>query len=412
MNGTNLTSYTGYDIIVAVNINRAYKFRIYPNKAQRESLTKQFGSCRFVYNHFLRARIDYYAAHKDGNGKKGLTYHDTSAMLTQLKKQPDFTWLQEGNAQALQQSLRDLDAAYNNFFNKQAKFPRFKKKHGKQSFRVPQGFRLKDGKLHLPKLSPLKIVMHRPIEGTIKHITISKTPGSHYYAALCCECTIPEPEFIGNTIGIDLGIKDFVVTSEGEHIQAPKYLRKAEKRLCRLQRHLSRCKRGSNGREKAKLAVAKEHEHIANQRSDFLHKLSRRLIDENQTICAESLNVKGMMANHHLAKSIADCGWSKFIRQLDYKGQWYGCHLRQVDHFFPSSKRCHGCGFIHQDLQLSDRTWTCPECGAIHDRDENAARNILTFGLKCTGGTPGTYTPGESLNGDSPNPEAAALGLR
>lgn len=378
-----------------MKINRAYKFRIYPNKSQQEVLTKQFGASRFIYNYFLRARIDYYAAHKDET-KKGLTYHDTSAMLTQLKMQSDFAWLQESNAQALQQSLRDLDCAYNNFFNKRAGFPRFKKKHGKQSFRVPQRFELKDEKLYLPKISPIRIVIHRSIKGTIKHVIVSKTKTNKYYAAFCCECDIPEPEFTGNIIGIDLGTKDFVVTSESEHIKAPKYFRKSERRLRRLQRHLSRCKTGSNGREKARLAVAKEYEYITNQRLDFLHKLSRRLVDENQTICAESLNVKGMMTNHHLAKSIADCGWSEFIHQLDYKGGWYGCHLYQIDRFFPSSKRCHNCGYIHQGLRLSDRTWICPECDAFHDRDENASQNILTFGLKCTVGTTGTDTPGEN----------------
>ncbi len=392
-----------------MRVNRAYKFRIYPNKAQREQLAKQFGAVRFVYNHFLRARIDYYIANKDNETKKGLTYHDTSAMLTQLKKRTDFEWLQESNAQTLQQSLRDLDRAYNNFFNKRAKFPKFKKKHDKQSFRVPQGFGLKGRKLHLPKLPPIGIIVHRPVEGVIKNVTISKTKTDRYYAAFCCAYDMPKPEFTGNIIGIDLGIRDFIVTSEGEHIQAPKHLRKSEKRLKRLQRRLSRCKPGSNGREKARLTVARAHEHVANQRLDFLHKLSRRLVDENQTICAESLNVKGMMANHRLAKSIADCGWSEFVRQLSYKGTWYGCRLCRVDRFFPSSKRCYNCGHINQSLRLSDRTWTCPKCKTTHDRDENAARNILLFGLKCTVGTTETHTLGESLNGDSLNPEADAF---
>lgn len=405
MNGV-LTCYNKRCIIVSVNINRTYRFRIYPNKDQRKSLAKQFGACRFVYNHFLRTRIDYYAAHKDDQGKHGLTYFDTAAMLTQLKKQNEFSWLQEANAQSLQQTLRNLDVAYNNFFNKRAKFPHFKSKRARQAFHVPQGFGLRDGRLHLPKFSPIKIILHRPIEGAMKSVTVSMTPAGCYYASILCECDIPEPQYEGQTIGCDLGLKDFLVTSNGEHVAAPGFLRQSEKRLHRKQRHLSRCKRGSQGREKARLAVAREHERIANQRSDFLHKLSRRLVDENQAIGAESLNVKGMIANHCLAKSISDAGWAEFLRQLEYKGGWYGCHIWQVNRFFPSSKRCHDCGYILQDLRLSQRSWTCPECGVVHDRDENAARNILTF---CTVGTTGTHTPGESPVADSRNPEAPAF---
>jgi len=379
-------------------VNRSYRYRIYPNRVQREAFAKQFGCCRFVYNYFLRQRIDYYAVHKVGEGKKSLTYVDTSALLTQLKRPPEYIWLNEGNAQALQQSLRDLDKAYNNFFNKRAQFPKFKKKSNRQSFRVPQGFSLCDGWLHLPKLAPIKIVLHRPIEGTAKHVTITTTPAGAYYASFCCEYEIPEPEYKGATIGIDLGVKDFLVTSEGEHVAAPKHLRQAEKRLHRLQRKLSRRTKGSRGREKARIAVAKQHDKVANRRADFLHKLSRRMVDENQVICAESLNVKGMLANHRLAKSISDCGWSEYLRQVKYKGAWFGCDLLYCDRFFPSSKRCHDCGYILNSLPLSVRGWTCPACGTIHDRDENAARNIKTF---CTAGTAGTHTPEKSPVRDS-----------
>lgn len=406
-----LTSYKNRAIFIVMKINRAYKYRIYPNKAQQDALAQQFGAARFVYNYFLRARIDHYAAYKDGAGKKGLTYFDTTAQLTTLKKEPEYTWLRDANSQALQQSLGDLDKAYNNFFNKRAQFPHFKSKRARQSFRVPQGFGIKDGKLNIPKLSPLKIVLHRPIEGAMKSVTISKTSTGCYYAAILCECELPDPEYRGETIGIDLGLKDFAVTSDGEHIPAPKYLRKAEKRLRRAQRHHSRCKPGSRGKEKARLVLARQHEHVANQRLDFTHKLSRRLVDENQAIGAESLNVKGMVANHCLAKSISDAGWSEFMRQLAYKGTWYGCQLLRVDRFFPSSKRCHDCGHILDALPLSIREWTCPECGVVHDRDENAAQNILTFALaERTAGTAGTHTPGESQVTDSLNPETPAFG--
>lgn len=385
-----------------MKINRAYRFRIYPNSAQRQQLARQFGACRWVYNYFLRVRIDYYAEHKDDQ-KKGLTYADTSAILTQMKKREETAWLKDAGAQALQQSLRDLDKAYNNFFNKQARFPRFKAKRSRQSFRVPQGFGVSESHLHIPKMSPIRMVMHRPVEGVVKNVTVVKTPTDKYFAVLCCEVDIPEPQYDGGAIGVDLGLKDFAVTSDGEHIEAPKYLRKAEKRLRRTQRHLSRCKRGSRGREKARRVVARQYERVANQRSDFIHKLSRRLVNENQVIGLEDLAVKNMLGNHSLAKSISDAGWAEFVRCLEYKGAWYGCEIWRVDRFFPSSKRCHDCGFVLDTLPLHVRSWTCPECGAIHDRDENAARNILEF---CTAGSAGTHTPGERGNGRSWNPEA------
>lgn len=376
-------------------VKRAYKFRLYPTAEQERVLARQFGASRFVYNHFLRARIDYYLANKDG-AKKGLTYHDTALMLTQLKQQPEYEWLKEANAQALQQALRDLDNAYRNFFDHRARFPRFKRKHDRQSFRVPQGFRVQDNRLVIPKVSPIKMVIHRPIEGTMKHVTVSRTKTGHYYASILCEVEMPEPEYQGGEIGIDLGLKSFLATSEGETVNSPKYLRKAERRLKRLQRRLSRRKKGSKGREKTRRQVARQHEKVANQRSDFLHKLSRRLVDENQAIHAESLNVKGMLANHRLAKSIADSGWGEFVRQLSYKGEWYGCRLVQIDRFFPSSRRCAACGFINQELRLSDREWACPACGVIHDRDHNAAVNILLVG-RATAGAAESYAGGEGV---------------
>ncbi len=392
-------------------VKRAYRFRLYPNKEQEQVLARQFGACRFVYNHFLRARIDYYLAHKDSKGKKGLNYHDTARMLTELKQQPGYEWLREANAQALQQTLRDLDTAYANFFRKQARFPRFKRKKRRQSFRVPQAFRIacpggqagEGNRLVIPKVSPIKIVVHRPVEGKMKHVTISCTPAGRYYASILCEVEIPDPKFQGGEIGLDLGLKSFAVTSNGEQIEHPRHLRKAERRLRRLQCRLSRRQKGSKGYEKARLALVRQHEKVANQRADFLHKLSRRLVDENQVIHIEDLHVKGMLANHHLAKAISDSGWSEFVRQLEYKGRWYGCRVQKVDRFFPSSKRCHVCGYIHQDLRLSDREWTCLECGTVHNRDVNAAINILIFS---TAGTAGTYTPVESRVADSLKPEA------
>lgn len=368
-------------------IHKAFRFRLYPNQEQRQTLAKQFGTARFVFNHFLRRRLDQYAASKEDERVKPLNYHGCAIELTVLKRQPETVWLQEANAQALQQSLRDLDKAYNNFFQKRAAFPKFKKKGNKQSFRVPQAFHLRDGKLVIPKCSPLSIVQHRDIEGAVKSVTVTKTPAGKYFASFACEVEVEEPAFTGDVLGIDLGLSAFLTTSEGEKVENPKYLRTAERKLKHLQRKLSRCQKGSNGREKARHRVACQHEKIANQRKDFLHKLSHQLTSENQALYLEDLHVRGMLKNHHLAKSINDAGWAEFDRQVSYKGRWHGCHVGHVDRFFPSSKRCHVCGFINDGLTLKDRTWTCPECQTRHDRDHNAALNIKLF--KSTGGTPG-----------------------
>jgi len=243
----------------------------------------------------------------------------------------------------------------------------------------------------------------------MKHVTISRTPSGKYFASILCEVEMPQPEYQGGEIGVDLGLTHLLTTSEGKRVEAPRYLRQSEKRLRRLQRRLSRRQKGSRGWEKARLAVTRQHEKVANQRADFLHKLSRRLVDENQVIWVEDLNVKGLLANHRLAKSISDAGWGEFTRMLDYKGRWYGCHVSRADRFFPSSKRCNVCGHINHFLCLSDRRWVCPVCRTCHDRDENAATNLLHFGRA---GTARTYTPVESWVADSPKPEASPLAVR
>jgi len=339
---------------------------------------KHFGCCRFVYNYFLRKRIDYYAENKDKK-KKGLNFHDTALMLTQLKKDEEFIWLNEVNAQSLQGALRNLDKAYNNFFNKRAEFPKFRKKRNQQSFNAPQRWSIQDNKLNIPKCKEIKIVLHRPIEGVQKSITISMTPTGRYFASILCEVDIPEPAYTGDEIGIDFGIKAFITTSDGEIVNPPQFLRESEKQLKRLQRSVTRKPKGSNSRKKAIHILAVKHEKVSNQRSDFLHKLSRQLVSENQAIHIESLAIANMVKNHKLAKSINDAGWNNFTNMLEYKGAWYGCHIHKVDRFFPSSKRCHICGFINNNLTLNDREWQCPDCDAIHDRDLNAAINILTF---------------------------------
>jgi putative transposase len=372
---------------VGMLINKTYEFRIYPTKEQATLLAVHFGQARFVYNYFLRKRIDFYAANA-GSEKQGLNYYDTANMLTELKKQPDTAWLQESNAQVLQQSLRHLDVAYNNFFNKHAQFPSFKRKQARQSLTVPQGFKFNpcQGTLTIPKITPFKIVAHRNIEEMIKHVIIKKNPSGKYFASILCETQKDiKPKETGGQIGIDLGLKSFLVTSENEKVSTPQFLRASEDKLKLAQRRLSRKQKGSANRAKAQHKVTLIHEKISNQRNDFLHKLSHRLISENQALFAEDLNVKEIMANHHLAKSVADAGWSEFIRQVKYKSEWNGVHFCQIDRFFPSSKRCHTCGWINQSLTLKDREWTCQGCGHVLDRDCNAAQNILLFGAKQIG---------------------------
>lgn len=363
-------------------INKAYSFRLYPDEMQKTLLAQHFGSCRFVYNVFLRERINFYAANREEE-KQSLTYPDTTKLLTDMKKQPEREWLRDVNAQSLQQSLRHLDVAYHNFFNKRAQFPKFKSKHGKQSFSVPQYFdiNVENETLSIPKIKLIKAVFHRLIEGKMKSVSISKTPSGKYFAAILCEVEKEvKQKQIGGEIGIDLGLKSFVVTSKGEAILAPKFLHASQNKLARLQRLLARKVKGSKNRNKARIKVARINEKITNQRKDFLHKLSYRLVSENQAIYAEDLNVKGMTANRCLAKSIADASWSEFIRQIKYKSEWSGVHFGQIDRFFPSSKRCNACGWINQSLALSDRGWTCQDCGKLIDRDINAAQNILQFG--------------------------------
>ena len=359
-------------------INKSYKYRIYPNKDQREIFAKHFGCVRFVYNHFLRQRIDWYAEHQNDT-KKGLNYFDTSKMLTQLKKQQEYIWLNEVSAQSLQQSLRNLDRAYNNFFNKYAMFPKFKKKHNKQSFSVPQKWSVIDEKLNIPKCKGIKIICHRPMEGIQKFVTINYTPSGKYYAIILCELEVPEPNYVGNEIGIDFGIKAFITTSDNEVIENPQYLRTTQKQLKRLHRAVTRKQKDSNSRRKAVNKLAKKHEKISNRRYDYHHKISLQLVRENQAIHIEDLAITNMVRNHNFAKSISDVGWGGFIDMLEYKGAWYGCHIHKLDRFFPSTKRCHKCGFINNNLTLKDREWQCPECDMVHDRDHNAAINILIF---------------------------------
>lgn len=359
-----------------MNIKSGFKYRIYPNQEQQDKLAVQFGHTRFVYNLYLATRRDYYAATGKSSG-----YHDCANDLTKLKKEADHAWLKEADSQALQQSLKDLDAAFGRFFKGLGGYPKFKSRHHKQSYRYPQRFKLNESRIYLPKVGWVKIVLHRAIRGKMKSCTVSRTKTGKYFVSILCEWELEQPDPTHDSVGIDLGISHFAILSTGEKIDNPRHLKRAERRLKIRQRRLSRKKKGSSNRDKARRRVAATHEKIANQRRDFHHKTSRELVDRFGYIALESLNVSGMMKNHKLAKVISDVGWSQFVNFLIYKQGWSGGTVDQIDQWYPSSKTCSDCGAINRSLKLSTREWYCDSCGAIHDRDTNAGINILNHSL-------------------------------
>jgi len=359
-------------------MKRAYKYRFYPTSEQVELLAQTFGCVRFVYNSVLRWRTDAFYERKEKIG-----YIQANAKLTSMKKEPELSWLNDVSCVPLQQVLRHQQSAFSNFFSGRAKYPTFKSKHHRQSVELTaSAFKYRDGKLYMAKSKePLDVRWSRELPSTPSSITISKDASGRYFASCLCEFESKPLPISAKTVGIDVGLKDLFVTDTGLKTGNPRHTAKYAKRLALLQRRLSKKKKGSSNRAKAKLKVAKLHAKIADCRLDNLHKLSRRLINENQVVCVESLKVKNMIRNPKLSKAIVDASWGAFTRQLEYKADWYGRTLVTIDQFFPSSKRCSDCGHTLSKLALNTRSWVCPECNTDHDRDINAAKNIKAAGL-------------------------------
>ena len=366
-----------------MRVKYTYRFRLYPNKEQQILLAKHFGCSRFLYNHFLARRKEEYLT----TGRSNNFVRDCKE-LTELKKEDEHIWLKEVNSQSLQQAIKHLDAAYGNFFEKRAKFPKFKNKHDKQSFRIPQNVRLVENKLVIPKfLEGIKCKVHRPVNEEISFATITKNKSGQYHCTLMVEKEVEQHKKTKKEVGIDLGIKTLAVDSDGKEYENIRPLKSLKHKIKRTQRKLSKQRHKTTDKqskrvEKLRRKLARLHQKAKDVRQNHLHQTTKRLIDENQVIYLETLAVKNMMKNHCLAGAIADCGWYELTRQLEYKAAWYGRTIVKIDRFFPSSKTCSECHFIKQDLTLKDREWDCPECKTHHDRDVNAAKMILLQGKK------------------------------
>ena len=409
-----------------MQIRKGYRDRFYPTVEQGRQLAVQFGHTRYVYNWGLTQREEHYQ-----QKGKGLSKNETIKRLPVLKAEKP--WLYEADSQAWQQALIDLDEAYQHYFDicagkrpqppppkKPRKdgqppgYPRFTSKHNRQSYRYPQARRIAIAGqgIRLPKVGWVKTVFHRPLQGKAKNVTVSKTKTGKYNVSFQVEMEMPDPQPKAGQVGVDLGLKTYLALSSGETIPNPGNLIKGERRLKKLQRDCARTQRGSRGREKARRRLARQHEKVSNQRRDFQHKLSRTLIDRWGVICLEDLQIKGMLQNHHLAKHIQDAGWGEFVRQLGYKGKWYGSHIERIDRWYPSTKTCSNCLMVMTEMPLRVREWQCPNCGIVHDRDVNAAQNIARVGLgqieKVGREPPEPITPVEWVS-PTRKPEAQAL---
>jgi putative transposase len=363
---------------VSKKTKRAYKYRFYPTDEQKSHLAQTFGCVRFVYNWGLSTRRT--ASFQYG---QSLSYNDLAVMLPDLKNQ--YPWLGAVSSVPIQQSLRHLDRAFVNFFEGRAQYPTFKKKQNDQSATyASNAFKWDGEELALAKMdAPLDIHWHRPLPKGAQpsSVTISKDCANRYFVSILVEEEIKPLPVTPKMVGLDLGLKSMVALSTGESVGNPRYFAKEEKKLAKAQRRHARKKKGSKNRNKARLKVAKIHARISDRRRDYQHKLSRRIVNENQVMCVESLAVKNMVQNPKLAKALSDVGWGEFIRQLDYKSKWYGRTLVKIDRFYPSSKTCSACKHVLDSLPLDIREWVCPRCGVVHDRDTNAALNILAEGL-------------------------------
>ena len=361
---------------------KAYKFRLYPTYKQMNTFAQQFGAVRFVYNWALEQKIKMYE-----NENRSLSRFDLNKMLPELKQENK--WLKETNAQSLQETNIDLESAFTKFFREKKGFPNFKsRKNQVQSFHVPQHYLVDfdNNTVKLPKIGIVKAKLHRHFEGALKTATVSMNSTRQYHISILVddgkEDPAKQPFDESTTIGVDVGIKHFATISDGTKIDNHRHLQSSSLKLSVLQRRLSRKQKGSSNRNKARLKVAKQHLKISNQRKDFLHKTTSKLTSENQAIAVETLNIKGMLKNHRLAKSISDVSWSEFFKQLEYKAKWYGKIVLTIGQFEPSTKICNVCGYYNHKITLSVREWKCPECNTVHDRDINAALNIKTFALQ------------------------------
>ncbi|GHO61720.1 transposase [Ktedonobacter sp. SOSP1-52] len=361
-------------------VKKAYKYRFYPTDEQARHLAQTFGCCRFVYNYALSTKKHAYFDHK-----RKIKTSELSVAITALKKEEGTAWLKDVSSVPLQQSLRHLDAAYKNFFEGRAKYPTFKKKHkGQSATYTDNAFTWRGGKLTLAKQKdPLNIVWSRPLpkDTRISSVTISKDPSGRYFISLLVEEWIEPLPLTEKVVGVDLGLKSLLIPSDGKTIANPKHLHSYEKKLAKAQRRHAKKKKGSKNRDKARKKVARLHAKIVNTRRDYQHKVTTRLIRENQVICLEDLHVAGMLKNHCLAKAISDVGWGEIRRQLEYKAAWYGRTVVIIDRWEATSKTCSACGYNLDILTLDVREWVCPGCGVCHDRDINAAYNILAAGL-------------------------------
>jgi len=356
---------------------KAYKYRIYPTSQQEASLARSFGCARWFWNYALNLCQETYK-----NTGKGLSRGYIQGLLPALKK--EYEWLKDPYSQCLQVVALNLSTAYKNFFDKRAMLPRFKSKHGRQSISYPQNVKFDDDSINLPKIGLVYCQRHRNFEGDIKTVTVSRNPDGKYFVSVLVDDGQANPELVpvGKAVGIDVGLTHFAITSDDSKFDNPRYLLKRQRNLKRKQQKLSRKKKGSQNRNKARLAVAKVHSQIARGREDFLHKLSRKIVNENQVIAVENLKIKGMVKNHNLAKAISDVGWGMFCTMLKYKTESEGKQYIEIDRFFPSSKTCHLCLNRVDNLTLDVRAWTCKHCGTHHDRDVNAAINIRNEGLR------------------------------